>query len=65
MSSMGRFETYIDLITHVSIYEYLKYTRLTGESDNPEYLEEYFNKLFLRYTKEQVIYLLNSNKFID
>ena len=54
------FETEVDLTAHASIHEVLRHSKIISEYDNPEGLQEYSNKLLLRYAKEKNIYFPNS-----
>ena len=54
MLSMGRFETEIDLLTHGSIKECLRYCRLIGENDDDESLATYAEVLTKRFIEEQM-----------
>ena len=65
MLSMGRFETEIDLFTHGSIKEFLKYCHLIGDNDNEEYLQHYAEDITKRFIKEQMQYFPNAQRFID
>ena len=65
MHLMGRFSTKNDLIMHNIIRDSLRYSKLTGTSDDPEDLEEYSNQLLVRYTKEQLICVLNMRRVLN
>ena len=65
MHLMGRFSTKNDLIMHNIIRDSLRYSKLTGTSDDPEDLEEYSNQLLVCYIKKQLIYFPNMRRILD
>ena len=65
MLSLGRFSTEIDLTTHRSIRECLRYAKLIGPSDDPSDLENYSNLLLRKWFLEQVVSFPNSKRVIQ
>ena len=65
MLSLGRFSTEIDLTTHISIRECLRYAKLIGPSDDPLDLENYSNLLLRKWFLEQVVSFPNSKRVIQ
>ena len=63
--SMGRFETEIDLMSNASIKECFRKAHLIGTNDDECSLQEYSNKVLLKYIEDQVRYFPNSMKIID
>lgn len=63
--SLGEFETEIDLTTHKSLRECLRYANLIGPSNDPQDLETYSDNLLRLYIEEQVITFPNSRRVIQ
>ena len=54
MLSMGKFDTEIDLTSHNSIRECLRYAKFIGLSNDEQDLIKYSNRLLGQYIREQL-----------
>ena len=57
---MGKFDTEIDLTSHNSIRECLRYAKLIGLSNDEQDLIKYSNRLLGQYIREQLQFFPNS-----
>ena len=65
MSSLGEFDTEVDLLLHHSIRESLRYAKLIGVLDDLDSLQQYSNLLLKKYIEEQLVYFPNSGVVLE
>ena len=63
--SLGHYKTEIDLLQHGSLRESFCYAKLIGPENYYESLQNYYDRFFVLFIEEQLIYLPNSRSIID